>query len=42
MTAQPRISGIAAAYMTEEVTQIEELKKKMPEAGLHLKKGEHG
>ena len=40
MTAQPRISGIAAAYMTEEITQIEELKKRLPTAELHLKKGE--
>jgi len=39
MIAQPRIAGIPDAYMTEEIRQIEELKKKMPAACLHLNKG---
>lgn len=38
-TAEPRISGIPAAYSSEELTAIEELKKQMAASGLEFKKG---
>jgi cytidine deaminase len=39
MTAEPRISGIPAAYLTEEVTAIETLQTHMKAKDLKFKKG---
>ncbi len=38
-SAQPRVSGIPAAYLTEEVTRIEQLKEQLDSANLKFKKG---
>jgi deoxycytidylate deaminase len=38
-TAQPRIAGTPAAYLTNELAMVEEIKKKMTSAGLQLSKG---
>jgi hypothetical protein len=38
-SAQPRVIGIPAAYMAEEVEKVENLNQRMAEAGLELWKG---